>query len=248
VLDSVRAARQVPGANAGSRCVLWGHSQGGQGVLFAGEIARRYAPELSVVGVAAIAPPTDLETLLRRNIKSELGGVLGSYCLSSWSRYYGAPIELLVSGASQRAVEKLAATCVGGIGDAIRMKLELRGLSENFVLRDPTATEPWRGLILRNTPGREPAGAPLFIAQGTIDPIIPPIVTARFVGQQRGRGERVRFVQLDQIGHLVAGHASVYTTLPWIDARFAGLPAPNDDSVDRSFSRKHGNAREIQWF
>ena len=65
VLDSVRAARQVPGANAGSRCVLWGHSQGGQGVLFAGEIARRYAPELSVVGVAAIAPPTDLETLLR---------------------------------------------------------------------------------------------------------------------------------------------------------------------------------------
>jgi len=74
------------------------------------------------------------------------------------------------------------------------------------------------------------------------------IVTARFVGQQRGRGERVRFVQLDQIGHLVAGHASVYTTLPWIDARFAGLPAPNADSVDRSFSRKHGNAREIQWF
>src|SRR5262249_51673705 len=147
----VRAARKVPGANAGARCVLWGHSQGGQGALFAGEMARRYAPELSVAGVAAISPPTDLETLLRRNIKTELGGVLGSYCLSSWSRFYGAPVSLLVSPASQRAVDKLASTCVGGIGDAIRMKLDLRGLNENFVLRDPTTTEPWRSLIVRNT-------------------------------------------------------------------------------------------------
>jgi hypothetical protein len=60
VLDSVRAARQVPGAEASTRFALWGHSQGGQAVLFAGQIAARYAPGLSLVGIAAAAPATHL--------------------------------------------------------------------------------------------------------------------------------------------------------------------------------------------
>ncbi len=248
VLDSVRAARHLPGAQAGPRFAAWGHSQGGHAVLFAGEIARSYAPELSLVGVAAVAPATDLPTLLRDNIQSQLGGVLGSYCLSSWSKYYGAPLDALLSPRSRRAVDEVAATCVGGIGDAIRMKLELRNLKPNFVLGDPTRLEPWRSLLARNTPGRQPSGAPLFISQGTIDPIVRPAVTARFVGEQRARGARVRFVQLDQIGHLIAGHVSAYPAILWIDNRFAGQPAPNDNLFDQNFRRVHSHPRELQWF
>ena len=56
VLDSVRAARQLPGANAGSHFIVWGHSQGGQAALFAGQLARSYAPELKLQGVAVAAP------------------------------------------------------------------------------------------------------------------------------------------------------------------------------------------------
>jgi alpha-beta hydrolase superfamily lysophospholipase len=248
VLDSVRAARRLAAANAGPRFAVWGHSQGGQAVLFAGEIARSYAPELSLVGVAAIAPATDLPTLLRDNIQSELGGVLGSYCLSSWSKFYGAPLDPLLSPTSRRAVEAVSATCVGGMGDAIRMKLELRHLKANFVLRDPAAMEPWRSLLSRNTPGREPAGAPLFIAQGTIDPIIRPAVTARFVAEQRQRGECVRYVRLDEIGHLIAGHVCANPAISWIDDRFAGQAAPNDDVFDQNFRRVHSRPREVQWF
>jgi fermentation-respiration switch protein FrsA (DUF1100 family) len=248
VLDSVRAARRLGPANAGSRFAAWGHSQGGQAVLFAGEIARSYAPELSLVGVVAIAPATDLSTLLRDNIQSELGGVLGSYCLSSWSKFYGAPLDSLLSPTARRAVEGVAATCVGGIGDAIRMKLEIRALKTNFVLRDAASIEPWRSLLARNTPGRQPAGAPLFIAQGTIDPIIRPAVTARFVAEQRQRGERVRYVRLDDIGHLIAGHVCAYPAISWIDDRFAGRPAPNDDTLDQNFRRVHSRPREVQWF
>ncbi len=50
VLDSVRAARAIEKAHAGKRFVVWGHSQGGHAALFAGELARRYAPELSSSG------------------------------------------------------------------------------------------------------------------------------------------------------------------------------------------------------
>jgi hypothetical protein len=56
IIDSVRAARTLPGADISGKCVVWGHSQGGQAALFAGQITNSYAPELKLVGVAAAAP------------------------------------------------------------------------------------------------------------------------------------------------------------------------------------------------
>ena len=44
---------------ASSRFAVWGHSQGGQAALYTGLLARGYAPDLQLVGVAAAAPATD---------------------------------------------------------------------------------------------------------------------------------------------------------------------------------------------
>ena len=60
VLDAVRAARAVPDAAARPRFAIWGESQGGHAALWTGQLARRYAPDLTLVGVAAAAPATDL--------------------------------------------------------------------------------------------------------------------------------------------------------------------------------------------
>ncbi|MEO8141905.1 MAG: lipase family protein, partial [Sphingomicrobium sp.] len=64
-LDAVRAARQIAGAATGSRFAVWGESQGGHAALWTGQEARRYAPDLQLVGIAAAAPPTDLIANLR---------------------------------------------------------------------------------------------------------------------------------------------------------------------------------------
>jgi alpha-beta hydrolase superfamily lysophospholipase len=50
VLDAVRAARNIPGAAAGARFVVWGESQGGHAALWTGQRARSYAPDLALVG------------------------------------------------------------------------------------------------------------------------------------------------------------------------------------------------------
>src|SRR5947209_11897982 len=55
VIDIVRAARQFD-RKIGRRWVAAGHSQGGQGALFAAADARRRAPELQLRGVVAFAP------------------------------------------------------------------------------------------------------------------------------------------------------------------------------------------------
>src|SRR3546814_6948003 len=65
VLDAVRAAREIPGAAAGSDFAVWGESQGGQAALWTAITARSYAPDLTLVGTAAAAPPTDLAANLR---------------------------------------------------------------------------------------------------------------------------------------------------------------------------------------
>ncbi|HEV2310681.1 MAG TPA: lipase family protein, partial [Acidimicrobiia bacterium] len=64
VLDIVRAAQQLPGSGAGANTLVYGHSEGGQAALFAGQIAPSYAPDLHVLGVAAVAPVSDLSDLL----------------------------------------------------------------------------------------------------------------------------------------------------------------------------------------
>lgn len=60
VLDAVRAARGIAEAGASSRFAVWGESQGGHASLWTGQLAGSYAPELTLTGVAAAAPPTDL--------------------------------------------------------------------------------------------------------------------------------------------------------------------------------------------
>ena len=58
-LDAVRAARGIPAANAGTRFVVWGESQGGHAALWTGQIWRSYAPDLQLAGITAIVPPTE---------------------------------------------------------------------------------------------------------------------------------------------------------------------------------------------
>ena len=55
-IDIVRAVQEIPDAHAGNAWVAVGDSQGGHAVLATGEIAPKYAPELSLKGVVAVAP------------------------------------------------------------------------------------------------------------------------------------------------------------------------------------------------
>ena len=75
-LDSVRAARNLSEAGAGDDFVVWGHSQGGHAALFTAQLAASYAPELSLVGVAAGAPVPNLRDLFAVNIETTVGRVL----------------------------------------------------------------------------------------------------------------------------------------------------------------------------
>src|SRR5437660_2406102 len=86
VLDSVRAARQMSELTLDKRMVAWGYSQGGHAALWTGIVGPRYAPDLEILGVAAIAPAANIQKILAMNVEADKR--FGPYLALSYSRFY----------------------------------------------------------------------------------------------------------------------------------------------------------------
>jgi acetyl esterase/lipase len=229
VLDSVRVARSFPNAGATNRFAVWGHSQGGQAVLYAGALAKSYAPELDLVGVAAAAPATDLVALMGDDFNTTGGKNLTAMTLWSWSRVFGAPIDRVVVPEAITTIDRLADECIESIFDIAARRRTERPLEQNFLSVQNIATvEPWRSLAQRNTPGVLPRGIPLFLAQGTTDDLVRPEVTRGYFDRSCKGGIKVRMLWMPGIGHGFAGRDSADAAVDWMMARFAGEPAPTD--------------------
>jgi acetyl esterase/lipase len=229
VLDSVRAARQIPEAGADSRFVVWGHSQGGQAALYTGLIAKDYAPELTLAGVAAAAPATDLVTLVNDDFNSVGGKNLTAMTLWSWARVYNAPIDRVVAPDAIPVVNRLAGECIESIFDILVRRRTERPLEQSFLtVQNLTALEPWRSLLASNTPGALPPGIPVFLAQGDADQLVRPAVTRAYMRQLCQAGSRVRMVVLPGVGHGFAGRDSAAGAVAWMADRFAAAIPPTD--------------------
>jgi alpha-beta hydrolase superfamily lysophospholipase len=231
VLDSVRVARTMPGAGGGKRFTVWGHSQGGQASLFTGLMARTYAPELTLLGVAAAAPATDLVALMNDDINSIGGKNITAMTLWSWHRVYDASLTKIVDPRAMPVIDQLARECIEGPFDLAERQKTGEPLEQHFLtVEEPADTEPWHSLLEKNTPGPLPADIPVFLAQGTADQIIRPQVTEDYMKKLCLAGSRVRMMLMPNIGHDRAAQASTATVVRWIDDRFAGETPPNDCS------------------
>jgi acetyl esterase/lipase len=228
VLDSVRAAREIEKAGAGRRFVAWGHSQGGHAALFAGQLASAYAPELTLSGVATIAPATELAHLLKDDVAERAGRIIAAYCFWSWSRVYGAPLESVLPGSAVPVIDRIARDCVETTGEAYRVTFDSLPLHAGFLADDAYEASPWKRLMEENRPGQAPIRAPIYVAQGQDDRIVRPSVTADFVAGLCRQGEVVRFESLPGVDHMRAGRASATSAVQWIRDRFDGKPAKSN--------------------
>jgi len=213
VLDSVRAARDLPSSGATDRFAVWGHSQGGHAALYAGELAARYAPELKLVGVAAAAPATYLVELLDSDKGTPSGIDFTAWALLSWARLQNVPVTSLVEPNAMPAFEQVAKDCIQSVPQFEKIEKKV---------------EPWRSMMLHNSPGQAPAGAPVFIAQGTADTTVNPEITTRFGEALCAQGVRVSFIKLEGVSHVFAAKDSAPAALAWMTDRFQGAPAPSD--------------------
>jgi acetyl esterase/lipase len=229
VLDSVRVAASMPGAGGGKKFVVWGHSQGGHAALFTGILAKSYAPELDLLGVAAAAPATDLTTLMNEDIDSVGGKNITAMTLWSWQRVFHANMDKVVDPRAMPAIDELAQECIEGPFDLKRRQRTEAPLQQYFLTtKHPSDLEPWHTLLAENSPGPLPPEIPVFLAQGTDDVIIHPEVTQDYEAKLCGAGSKVRMILMPNIGHGRAAQASTSALLDWAADRFDGKPAPDD--------------------
>lgn len=229
VLDSVRAARDFAPARASSEFQVWGHSQGGHAALFAGWLAGTYAPELHLKGVAAAAPATDLETLLRADFQSDGGRNLTAMTLWSWTRTFGIPLDGLVDPRATAAMDALAHECIESAFDMVERMVSERGLESHFLtVPDITRVEPWRGLLLQNIAKPLPTALPLLLIQGSADTLVLPRVTRAYAAAQCSIGGKVQLVMVPDEGHGFVARTAAPAAVAWMAARFARRPVSDD--------------------
>jgi len=225
-IPSVRAARDMPNSGATNRFAVWGHSQGGHAALYTGEIAARYAPELKLVGVAAAAPATYLVELFDSDESTSQDLVAMS--VLSWTRLEDVPVATLVEPDAMLAFERTAKDCLESVSEFEKIETDESPLKHTQFLKvNPAKAEPWRGIMQHNTPGQAPAGAPVFIAQGTADTTVNPAITKRFGEALCAQGVRVSFMELPGVTHTFAARDSANAALSWMTERFREAPAPS---------------------
>lgn len=224
VIDIVRAARKLPGAAASDRYIAWGHSQGGQAALFVDQIARSYAPELTLAGVVAVAPPTALKANLHQVIATTSGRLLASYALGSWSQLYDAPMNAVTSVRARPIVRLVARQCALTRLTSARVMFTAKLLPSNMLLPAFWTSQPWVDVALANSADPRPMNAPLLVVQGTEDRVVPPALTAAFVRSACAAGESVALLRIDGGSHFWAGMDSAAFAGDWIAQRIAAPP------------------------
>jgi pimeloyl-ACP methyl ester carboxylesterase len=216
----------MPQLTLASKTVVWGHSQGGHAALWTGILAPRYAPDVNVLGVAALAPASDLTALVGKVRDTLEGRVIAAYILTAYSEIYpdvsfnhytrpGA--RVIVRATARRCVELPEA--VASVATALP--------GQPIYRTDPLSGALGKRLA-QNTPTR-PIKAPLLIAQGLTDPLVLPAVQSRYVRGRCAAGQPLRYVTYrnrDHLSVLAPRSPLVGDLLRWTTARLDGRRPP----------------------
>jgi pimeloyl-ACP methyl ester carboxylesterase len=194
VLDSVLAARELdePGVTLSTdQTVVWGHSQGGHAALWTGILAPDYAPDASVIGVAAAAPASNLTGLVG-NLEEIPGGALfASYVVEGYTETYDdVDAGDYVRPSARIPVEELAARCLEEPGTLISVVETL--LFERSVFDRPLTEGAFGERLDENIP-RGPIDVPLLLAQGEDDQLVLPSAQADYVAERCAAGGQVDY-------------------------------------------------------
>src|ERR1700719_2170695 len=233
-LDSVRAARQMSELTLDKRTVVWGHSQGGHAALWTGIVGPRYAPDLEILGVAAIAPAANIKKILAINVAVDKR--FGAYLALAYSRFYRditfeQAIRPEALDAARQIVnlcdflppedpERIEALAATFDGPAL-------ATSSNKALQARLAQTTADGLIK----------APAVIAQGLSDTVVPSQATDAYVEERCSAGQRLEywtFARRDHFTIVQPGTPLEELLIMWAAARFANEPQANG-CVRKSF-------------
>ena len=227
VIDAVRAARDMPKVHASARYAVFGESLGAFSALWTASLSGHYAPELTLVGVAAAAPPTDLKANLTGGSNAAVRAFLTAYTASSWEQVYNLPLSTAVRPHTATLIRALAKNCVSLDGFKLRTKIGMLRLAGQLKNVDLAASPRWAAEMTKNSVPANLKG-PVLIYQGSKDVIVAPAVTGDYVDRLCRRNPHVHYLINADGDHVSAGKSAAPQAVKWLEDRFDGKPAPSD--------------------
>lgn len=222
VIDSVRAARNLDNLLS-TDWVAAGHSQGGQAVLFSGEQANTYGGGLSLKGVVAYAPASNLDLIA--------AGILGTpgqgYLVMALSAMSSIDSSIQVNQIlAQPALDRLSVLSSGCVYDILAAYQDLT--PSQMVVGGQVSQQIASKLAHYGNPAQQPSNAPTLLVQGTADDTVPPDLTAYLQSQMCRLGDTVDLEFIDGVGHDDLPSHTIDLVRQYIQDRFAGLTAPSN--------------------
>ena len=227
-LDAIRAAGELDDLRLSSDVVVWGHSQGGHAALWTEPVAAEYAPELRILGTAALSPVTDPFAMARelrtRDAAAELS-ILVSWVLVPYADLYpDVRVEDYVATSGRAIVREMTQRCLSEPGLFVSAITAL-GVSADEPLYPANLTGGALGRRLEQNRVAGPWESPLLIAWGMRDRVIAPELPEQFVADQCEAGVDVRWVPYAAADHRSLINPSspfLPTLIRWTQARFEG--------------------------
>jgi pimeloyl-ACP methyl ester carboxylesterase len=231
-LDIVRAAQQMPTADASSNYVVWGWSEGGQAAMFALKIADSYVPALDLKGVLALAPPSQFNSSFLPEDEQSADWPFLILAAGGFNAAYGnaaAPLSQLMTATGKKDVKSLKRLCL----DSVFGEGYVQGYNSVFVSPAGSALPAaWQTLANDNDPGQftSASSAPLLIVSGDQDTTVPYATTAQLANELCALSpaqdlERWLYSGLDHNGIVFSG-ATINDLTQWTSDRFAGDSSP----------------------
>jgi alpha-beta hydrolase superfamily lysophospholipase/uncharacterized membrane protein HdeD (DUF308 family) len=229
VLDAVRAAKHMTEVDLADQTVVWGHSQGGQAALWTGILAPSYAPDDHVVGVAALAPASNLPDLAAGLADVRGGSIFAAYVIDAYAAAYSdISFNQYVRPAARAIVRATARRCLAEPEVFVSIATALAAGNDIFAA-NPTSG-PLGQHLTANSPTQK-IQAPVLLAQGEADPLVTPTAQAAYVRAACATGTTLDYRTYPGLDHLslVADTSPLIPALiAWTQDRLNSKTAPTN--------------------
>ncbi len=223
VIDSVRALRHFRPGAISDRWLVFGGSQGGAAAWAAAEQAVSYAPELQLLGAAALVPPTDFSEYAQMAAEgsfNEFQKAAYIWMLMTQSRVNPKlDLDLYRRGSAASHWQALS-YCFGPHEQERAMALQ-KVTADELKPATPAAARQMAALLKALALPQQAAKAPMLVIYAGQDEFIKPEWTRAAIQKACAMGSKIQEVFLADQGH--AGPSWDMST-QWLGQRLAGEP------------------------
>lgn len=241
LLDAVRAARALAGTSvtSASPVGLFGYSQGGGASASAAELQPSYAPDITLAGTYAGAPPANLTEVIKGIDGSALAGALGwslNGFLQSDPDLQGFA-DAHINAAGKAALNDLSTMCVGDAILGYAFKKSTSWTTDGHSVSDLVASTPaLQATLADQRIGNLKPASPVRLVTGVQDDIVPHAQARQLAVDWCRKGADITYdaIVLPNLGDgLLLNHVAPLLTdqgdaISWLTDRLSGRHASSN--------------------